>query len=184
MSVSVGLSYFDELCNAMAYLGALPNTVFLGQGVGCAGTSMSQTFAKVPSRKCIEMPVAEESQMGMAIGMSLMGDLPICIFPRWNFVPRAADQLINHLDRLPLYSGYRPKVIIRVAVPSKDPFYAGPQHDDDFSEAFAMMLRTVEICRLTKPEHIMPVYKAAAEVERSSIIVEHTEFYRNARATE
>jgi pyruvate/2-oxoglutarate/acetoin dehydrogenase E1 component len=168
----------------MEYLGGLSDTVFLGQGVGVPGTSMSQTFAKVPADKRIEMPVAEELQMGKALGLSLMGFLPICVFPRWSFVPRAFDQLVNHLDALPLYSGYRPKVIIRVAVPSKDPFDPGPQHDADFSVAFAEMLRTVEVCQVTRPEHIMPVYMAAAEVERSSIIVEHTEFYRNARATE
>jgi pyruvate/2-oxoglutarate/acetoin dehydrogenase E1 component len=160
---------------------AHPNTVFIGQGVAVPGTTMSQTLEGINSGKLVEMPVAEETQMGMTIGMSLMGYIPICIFPRWNFVLRAADALINHLDRLPLYSGYRPKVIIRVAVPSSTPFDPGPQHDDDFSGAFVEMLRTVEVCRLTRPAHIIPAYMAALASDGSSIIVEHTEFYKDAR---
>src|SRR5690349_11116616 len=130
--------YFDELCSAMALVGQNPKAVFLGQGVGCEGTTMSPTFIHVADHQKLEMPVAEELQMGMAIGMALEGFLPVCVFPRWNFMLRAADQIINHLDRLPLYSdgGYKPKVIIRTAVPSSFPFNPGPQHDDDFSRSF------------------------------------------------
>src|SRR5262249_40071520 len=179
-----GMTYFDELCRAMGYLAGLPNTIFLGQGVGCAGTTMSQTFRGVPAEKRLEMPVAEELQMGMAIGMSLGGLLPVCIFPRWNFMLRAADQLVNHLDRLPLFSRYEPKVIIRTAVPSKDPFDPGPQHDDDFSLYFEGMFRTVEVLRIKDAKFIMPAYRSAVGSDRSTVIVELTENYRNARATE
>lgn len=175
-------SYFDELCAAMALLGKEPNAVFMGQGVGVPGTTMSQTFRDVPPAKLLEMPVAEELQMGMAIGMSLEGLLPICIFPRWNFVLRAADQLVNHLDRLPLYSGYRPKVIIRTAVPSKHPFNPGPQHDDDFTHAFRSMLRTVKISTLLVAADIMPAYAWAMRQSGSVIMVEKTEAYKNERA--
>jgi pyruvate/2-oxoglutarate/acetoin dehydrogenase E1 component len=167
----------------MAYLGNLPNTIFMGQGVGVPGTTMSQTLRSVPAEK-LEMPVAEELQMGMAIGMSLGGYLPICIFPRWNFMLRAADQLVNHLDRLPLFSKYRPKVIIRTAVPSSSPFDPGPQHDDDFSLAFRSMFRTIEVLAVKDPQYIMPAYRAAVGGSVSTVIVEYTEFYKDARARE
>ena len=176
-------SYFDELCCAMALLASERNVVFMGQGVGCAGTTMSQTFRDVPAAKRLEMPVAEELQMGMAIGMALDGMLPVCVFPRWNFVLRAADQLVNHLDRLPLYSRYKPKVIIRTAVPSKQPFDPGPQHDDDFTVPFRRMLRTVKIVGLAHPADIMPAYAWALRQPRSVILVEYTEQYKNARAS-
>jgi len=168
----------------MGYLSRLPNTVILGQGVGVPGTTMSQTFRDVPDEKRLEMPVAEELQMGIAIGMSLVGYLPICIFPRWNFMLRAADQLVNHLDRLPLYSGYRPKVIIRTAVPSKSPFDPGPQHDDDFSDVFEQMFRTVRVLRLETAEDVMAAYEFAVHNDVSVVAVEYTEKYRNARKHE
>src|SRR6266487_1482580 len=133
------LNYFEELSNAMFMCSSSTlahgyRVVFMGQGI-CGGTTMSESFKYVPDEMKLEMPVAEELQMGMATGMALGGYLPICIFPRWNFLLLAANQLVNHLDRLPLYSdgGYRPRVIIRTAVPSADPFNPGPQHDDDFT---------------------------------------------------
>jgi len=180
--MGVVLNYHAELCRAMSICAREPNTVFLGQGVGNPGTSMSDTFRDVPQSKRIEMPVAEELQVGMSIGMSLEGVLPICIIPRWNFMLRAADQLINHLDRIPLYSDYKPKVIVRVATPSKHPFNPGPQHDDDFSFAFSRMLRTVDVVLLMEAADIVRGYEAALRSERSSILVEFTDQYREARA--
>jgi len=171
--------YFDQLCRAMRWLAHDPRTIFVGQGVGCAGTTMTDTLAHVPEERLLEFPVAEDFQLGFCTGLALEGRLPICIFPRWNFMLLAANQLVNHLDRIPIYSngGFNPRVIIRVAVPSTDPFNPGPQHDDDFTQAFASMLRTVHLVRLSRAEDIMPVYEWAANAEYSTILVEMTELY-------
>ena len=179
-------NYHDELTLAMTWLGQQERTIFLGQGVGNPGTGMSASLKDVPLEKRIEMPVAEEMQVGMSIGMSLQGFIPICIIPRWNFALRAADQIINHLDRLPLYSGggYLPKVIIRVAVPSSNPFDPGPQHDADFTEAFKLMLRTVDVFTLPSVNSVGLGYRMAFENSRSTILVEYTDLYRNARASD
>jgi pyruvate/2-oxoglutarate/acetoin dehydrogenase E1 component len=175
------LSYFDELCAAMALVAEDRNAIFMGQGVGVAGTTLSDTLAHVPAGKRLEMPVAEDMQMGMAIGMALAGKLPVCIFPRWNFVLCAANQLVNHLDRLPLYSDYKPRVIIRTAVPSTVPFNPGPQHDDDFTKPFIGMLRTVRVVVLNTPQSIADEYRIALNSDKSTILVEFTEHYKNAR---
>ena len=168
----------------MRWLGERPDVQFFGQGVANRGTSMSDTFDGVPPEKRIEMPVAEEMQVGMCIGMSLAGGTPVCVIPRWNFALRAADQIVNHMDALPIYSAgqYFPRVIVRVAAPSLKPFYPQAQHDGDFSDAFARMLRRVPIVHLKEPEDIFPAYNEAYFAHRSTIIVEYTEFYKNARA--
>lgn len=168
----------------MAWLGEQDRVIFLGQGVGNAGTSMSDTFAGVPAAKRIELPVAEEMQVGMSVGMSLNGWVPVCVIPRWNFALRATDQIVNHLDRLRDYSGggYRPKVIIRIAAPSSSPFDPGPQHDGDFTEAFRLMLRTTQVVTLGDIDAIVPAYRRAFESLDSTILVEFTDQYRNARA--
>lgn len=175
------VSYFDELRRAMTWLGQDKTTVFLGQGVGNAGTTMSATFDGVPADRRIEFPVAEDLQMGTAIGLALAGFLPICVFPRWNFALLAANQLINHLDRLPLYSadGYRPKVIVRTAVPATDPFDPGPQHNDDFTRSFQLMARTLSVLRLGSADNIVSTYKFARKQQISSIVVEYVDLYKN-----
>ena len=176
------LTYFSALCDAMTALAQHPKTIFMGQGMW-AGTTMSDTLKGVPDDKKLEMPVAEDLQMGMAIGMALDGMLPVCIFPRWNFLLCAANQLVNHLDRLPLYSagGYKPKVIIRTAVPSHKPFNPGPQHDDDFSEAFRRMLRTVEVWTCWRDDMLRHHYAMALKSDRSSLMIEYTDYYKEER---
>ena len=51
----------------MGLLAEHPDTLFLGQGVEYPGTFMSTTLDQVPMEKRLEMPVAEEMQMGMSI---------------------------------------------------------------------------------------------------------------------
>lgn len=171
------MSYFTELCRAMEWLSLHPRTLFVGQGVGCAGTMLTDTLRCLPNEKLIEFPVAEELQTGFCTGLALEGWNPVCIFPRWNFVLRAADQIVNHLDRLPLYSDYKPKVIIRVAVPNTKNFDPGPQHDDDLTGAFWKMLRTIKIVPLDHEREIMPAYQQAMTGPHSTILVERTELY-------
>lgn len=178
---NVTATYHGELCAAMQLLARQPNAVFLGQAVAVDGTTMAASFRDIPPAQRLELPVAEDMQMGMAIGMALGGYLPVCVFPRWNFVLCAANQLVNHLDRLPLYSSYRPKVIIRTAVPSTKPFNPGPQHDDDFSQSFYQMLRTVKIVRLISEAMIVPEYRKAVERDSSTILVEFTDKYKDER---
>ena len=84
--------YFDELKRSMDFLASKSDTFFLGQSVVDAGTGMSATLSDVPLDKRLETPVFEETQMGIANGMALNGTVPICIFPRWNFLLLATNQ--------------------------------------------------------------------------------------------
>lgn len=169
------------MTEAMTWLGEQPDTLFLGQGVGCSGTKLSGSFEGVPAEKLLEMPVAEQLQLGISIGLSLEGFVPISVFPRLNFLLCAMDMLVNHLDKLPLYSDYRPKVIIRTAVGSKKPLDAGPQHTGDFSRSLAGMLNTVKVQRLhlsgrvnsgTELRSPLEVFQDAYARPESTLIVE------------
>jgi pyruvate/2-oxoglutarate/acetoin dehydrogenase E1 component len=171
------MSYFTELKRAMTWLGEHPKSIFLGQAVAEKGTGMTASFDEVPRHKLLELPVAEDMQMGMSIGLSLAGDLPISIYPRWNFLLLATNQLVLHLDKLPLYSDYRPKVIIRTAVATPEPLDPGPQHLGDFSIPFRMMLSTVKVVMLGKTGEIFPAYYDAVHDTRSTLLVEYTALY-------
>ena len=165
----------------MDWLGKRKDTIFLGQAVAVPGTAMSNTLTNVPEKRKIELPVAEEMQMGMAIGLALEGYVPITIYPRWNFLLLAVNQLVNHLDRIPEISkeNYKPKVIIRTGIGSLRPLHPQSQHTGDFSEAFKLMLNNVQVIRLEEPEQIFPAYQKAYDREDgiSSLIVEYGDYY-------
>lgn len=171
------LNYFEELTRAMKMLAEDECTVFLGQGLCYQGTRMTENFKDIPRSKLIEMPVTEDMQLGMSIGMSLAGHVAVSVFPRWNFLLLAINQLVNHLDRLPIYSDYRPHVIVRVAAPSKYPLDPQAQHDGDFTDAVQSMCRTLKFVRLRSAEEIVPAYEQALLSRDSTLLVEHTGLY-------
>lgn len=172
-------AYFDELCNAMGMLAKSPRAVFMGQAVACEGTGMFRTLRDVPMEQRVELPVAEDMQMGMAIGAALNGDLPVTIYPRINFLLLAMSQLVLHLDKLPIYScgGFRPRVIIRTAIATPEPLDPGPQHLGDYTEALRSMLDTVRVVHLDDADMIMPKYRAALDRDGSTLLIERTELY-------
>ena len=155
--------YFEELKTSMEYLSKFDDTLFMGQAVEVAGTAMRNTLLDVSEDKLLEMPVEEDFQLGISIGMALTGITPISIFPRWNFLLLATNQMVNHLDKLKeLTQKQNPgKVIIRTGIGSQNPMHPGPQHVGDFTEAFRLMCPSINIVRLDNSEMIFPEYKKA-----------------------
>jgi len=165
----------------MTWLASDPRTVFLGQAVACSGTAMSNTLKDVGKEKLVELPVFEETQMGITAGFAIAGYVPVSVFPRWNFLLCAVNQLVNHLDKIPQLSGgkYSSKAIIRTGVGSLRPLHPQHQHVGDFTEAFQLMCTTIDIIRLEEPEQIFPAYQHALQREdgRSTILVEFGDYY-------
>lgn len=145
--------------------------VFLGQGVRDKGTFMSTTLVDVPIERRIELPVAEELQLGMSIGMSLAGYVPVSVYPRWQFFLLAANQAVNHLDKL------QPHVIVRVGVGSTTPLDPGPQHKGDFTDAFRLMMPNTPIVRIENAESAVREYRAALQRTGPTILVEFADAY-------
>ena len=175
------MKYFDELVRAMDYLAANEKTVFMGQAVVNKGTAMFNTLKNVPLDRRIELPVAEEMQLGMSIGMALEGYVPVTFYPRWNFLLLATNQVVNHLDKLKRLSrgGYTPRVIIRTGIGSERPMNPQCQHLGDYTDAFRLMCENTEIIRLDEPEDIFPAYQKALERTDgvNTILVEVGDFY-------
>ncbi len=167
-------AYYDELCKAMEMLAREPDVIFIGQAVKSPGTAMYGTLDKVPMEKRLEFPVAENFQLGFCTGIAMAAGLPICIFPRINFMLEAVSQLVQHLDKIPLFGDYVPKVIIRTAIATDNPLDPGPQHLGDYVTALQLMLQTVAIVRLTTAEQIVPAYRDAMNFNGSTILVEES----------
>lgn len=169
-------TYRDELRRAMEMVAAHPRAVFLGQSVVAGGTAMSGTLAGVPAEQRIEMPVFENTQMGISVGLALAGWLPVSVYPRINFLLEATGQLVQHLDALPAM-GFTPRVLVRTAVAHGYPLDPGPQHLGDYSAALRALLRTVKVVRLTRADEVVPAYQRAAERPGATVLVEYAALY-------
>ena len=153
------MKYFDELKRSMEFLASDPRTVFIGQAVAFPGTAMSNTLMGVPKEKLV----------------------PVTIFPRWNFLLLAINQLVNHVDKARVMSngGYDPKIIIRTGIGSERPLHPQHQHIGDFTDAIRKMCTTIEVIRLKEPEDIFPAYEKSLlrDDGRNTILVEYGDYY-------
>ena len=175
------MKYFDELKRAMNWLAEKDDTIFLGQAVEYPGTAMTNTISDVNKSKLFEMPVNEDMQMGITLGMALNGTVPISFYPRWNFLLLAANQLVNHVDKVKIMSdgGYCPKIIIRTSIGSQRPLHPQHQHIADFTGGFKAMCDFVDIIRLDEPYQIFDAYKFAYERtdNRPTLLVEWGDYF-------
>lgn len=174
------MSYNQKLVEAMEYLADKEDTIFLGQSMEYGGIAIANSFKNIPENKKVEMPVAENLQLGISTGLALEGFVPVSVFPRWNFLLLASDQLVNHLDKLSTITdgAYKPKVIIRVAVGVRHPVDPQEQHVGDFTDAFKSMLKNIEVVKLNSEDEILPAYIKAYERDDgiSTILVEEHQF--------
>lgn len=182
--------YFDNLHEAMQLLAQNDKVVFMGQAVRYKGTAMTGTLEKVSPHQKIELPVAEEMQMGMSIGMALAGYIPVSFFTRENFLLCAMNQLVNHLDKLkemwrPKYPGKLcvpyayPKVIMRTSIGSIRPLDPQCQHKGDYTEAIDKMLTHIHVVKLEEADDILPAFQRALNRTdgTSTLLVEYGDFY-------
>ena len=138
------MKYFDELKRSMEWLATKPDSLFVGQAVEVPGTAMFNTLKDVQNEKKLELPVFEDTQLGLSIGMSLLGHKIISIFPRWNFLICATNQLVSHLDKFPIISEgkVQPGIIIRTSVGSEKPLF------QLVTNILAICLQHIERCYL------------------------------------
>lgn len=160
----------------MTRLAKIPGAIFLGQQV--KSENFYGTLQDVPMEKRIEMPVAEELQLGISIGMALEGYLPISIYQRMDFLPRACDQLVNHLDLISRLSRrkFNPKVIVRTTIGSNAPLNVGLQHNKDLSSGFMRLLH-FPVIKVRTPREVRKAYALARTVRTPIMIIESQDLY-------
>lgn len=167
--------YVNALKQSMEMLAEDKRTLFLGQTVVSGGSRYTtSTLKDVPLEKRLELPIIEDLQMGISTGLAIGGYIPVSIYPRFDFLPLAADQLVNHLDKVEMMSRgqFKPKVIIRTIVGGTQPIDPGPQHSQDHSSAFKSLLTNIDLVRLERAGEIIPAYRAALNSDRSTLLIE------------
>jgi len=170
------MTYKDTLTNVMSKLSVRDRVKFVGYNTKC-GHKMYGTLDNCKG-SCIEMPVAENLMMGVAMGLSLEGFRPIVCLERSNFLLPMADAIINHLDRLPKLSGgqFSFPVIIRVVIGSDKPLDPGIQHTGDYTNVI-IDHTDIALYKLRHCDDIAIAYTLAMESNCPSLIVEYKELY-------
>ena len=173
------MTYKEQLTESMTILGQREDTIFIGQQIVWAGNPMSGTLINVPKEKMIEMPVMEDSQMGMSLGLSLTGKFVITFYPRWDFLICASNQLISHVDKIKLMSNdeWNPNMIIRVGKGSDKPINPGHQHKGNYLEEYKSLCKNIEFHDLKTSSDVELAYKYVTKEGGIHVLVEYPELY-------
>ena len=175
------MTYKQELIRSMEYLAKDKRTIFIGQSVRYSGNAIFNTLSTISNSRKIELPVFEDVQMGMSMGLALDGYIPVTCYPRFDFLILAINQLVNHLDKIEYMSEnkMKPRVIIRTSIGSKKPLDGGPQHTQDYTKAFKLMLTEIDVVLLNSKKQIFPAFKKALERKdcKSTLLIEHGDYY-------
>ena len=155
------MTYKEQITAANTALAADPRTIFIGYGLQ-HGRAMG-TLRDVSPAQILETPVAENLMVGLAIGLSLRGRLPVVFIERCDFLLNAMDAIVNHLDKAAILSRgeFNPAVILRIVVGNrKKPLFTGPVHTQDLADPLCLMV-DFPVNRLDLPEEIKSAYSAA-----------------------
>lgn len=165
----------------MKYLSKNKRVIFLGQSVNYSGNAIYNTLKDISDKKKIELPVFEDTQMGISTGLALNGFVPVTCYPRFDFLILSLNQLVNHLDKIKEMSlgKLNAKVIIRTSIGAKKPLNGGPQHTQDHTIALKKMLQNIEVIKLKNTKQIFKAYKKAINRKdnKSTLLVEYGDYY-------
>lgn len=153
--------------------------VFIGYNT-VYGSRMYGTLNGVPTKQCIEMPVAENLMMGMAMGMSLEGYRPVVCFERHDFLLLALDALVNHVDKMPWMSEgqYKFPILIRAIVGGTRPLNAGPQHTQIYTSQLGTMLKHTPVINGISRQDIELAWNTVGRTNSGAVVLtEYRDFY-------
>jgi hypothetical protein len=177
------LKYKDAIRLEMEKLAKDPKVVFMGYNVKY-GSKANGTLINVPDEQLIETPVAENLMLSSAIGMSMEGFLPVVYFERFNFILNALDSIVNHLDKIEglSHGEFKPKLIIRAVIGgSKQPFFTGITHTQDFTEALKNLVDfdvvKLPVGTIEDYQEIKRIFVRALESNKSTLIIEEKDEY-------
>lgn len=136
------MTYREALTSAMRALATEPRVRFVGYGVRYGGQAAG-TLAGIPEEQLIETPVAENLMVSLALGLSLVGLVPVVYLERMDFILNALDAIVNHVNALERISQgeFKAGVILRVVVGNKTkPLFTGLTHTQNFTDAIRAMV--------------------------------------------
>lgn len=171
--------YKDSLTEMMTELSKLDDVVFIGQQIVYAGNPMSTTLSNVDKEKMIELPVMEECQMGMSLGLAMTGKTVVSFYPRWDFIILATNQLVNHLDKYEVMTGKKAHILIRLGKGSDKPLDPGHQHKGSYFDEFKSLSPNINYYNLKSTSQVKTAYEKAMSERAIHVLVEYPELYYN-----
>jgi pyruvate dehydrogenase E1 component beta subunit len=177
---AVELSYREAINAALVdELTSDPTTVLLGEDVATAGgvfktnEGLADTFGTDRIRNT---PICETGFMGVALGMAVTGLRPILEIMFSDFLPTAADAIVNELPKFRFMSGGQCEVPVTVRAIGGGTGRFGTQHSAT-GESWYMGLPGLKVATAGTPGSAYSVLRAAIRSNDPVLFFEHKGLY-------
>jgi len=157
--------------------------VILGEDVGPRGGVFRATdglYAEFGERRVIDTPLAESAIVGVAIGMSLAGFLPIAEIQFADFIHAAFDQLVSEAAKMYYRSNGDFHVPLVVRVPWGGGVHGALYHSQSI-EAFYAHVAGLKVVAPSTPYDVAGLLRAAVADPDPVLFLEHKKTYRAIR---
>lgn len=139
--VSKRMSFGEAIRVAMSQAIESDERVFAyGQGINDPGGFFGSTVGlrdKFSEARCFDVPLSEDSLIGMGVGAALQGRRPIYVALRIDFLLLMMNQIVNHAAKWPLMSGYQSTVPLTIRCIIGKDWGQGAQHSGAYHAMFA-----------------------------------------------
>ena len=179
-AVAVEMTYRDAIRAALEdELSADPTTLLMGEDVATAGgvfktnEGLAETFGPERIRNT---PICENGFLGVALGMAVTGLRPIVEIMFSDFLPTAADAVVNELPKFRFMSGGQCSVPVTVRSICGGTGRFGTQHSAT-GESWYAALPGLKIATAGTPGSAYAVLRAAIRSDDPVIFFEHKGLY-------
>ncbi len=151
----------------------------MGEDVGEGGVfrateGLRQEFG---ADRCLDTPLAESCIVGVAIGASLNGLLPIAEIQFADFIHPAFDQIVSEAARLHYRSNGTWNCPITIRTPYGAGIHGGPYHSQSI-EAFYAHVPGLKVICVATPYEAKGLLKSAIRDPNPVLFLEHKKAYR------
>ncbi len=156
-----------------------PRVILIGEEVGLFGGDFKVTeglYQEFGEWRVRDTPVAEYSIIGMAIGCAAGGLRPIAEIMWMDFIGLAADQILNHLTKLPYISNEQVKLPLMIRTPYGVGMRTGPMHSQSL-EAWFVHLNELYVVAPSTPYDARGLLFTFTQVENPVLFLEHKLLY-------
>jgi pyruvate dehydrogenase E1 component beta subunit len=155
-----------------------PSVVFMGEDVGNQGGVYKTNLglAEKYGQRIINTPICENGFTGVALGMAVMGMRPIVEFMFADFMPTAADAIVNQLPKYRFMSGGQLSAPVTLRVVSGAGTRFGTQHTAA-GESWFMSQPGLRVASAGTPAAAYELLRAAVRSNDPTIVHEHRLLY-------
>lgn len=165
--------YQEEIMKGFKILNDQKNVIFLGQNIISKGCPMYNALIKCDRNKMIELPVIEDTQLGMSIGLCLEGNIVVSVYPRIDFMICAMNQLVNHLDKVKEMSRgeFKPGVIVITQLGNTKPIDPGVQHKGRYTNGIKKLVKNIDVIKVNNSNDFLRALNNAKQGIPSLLVI-------------